>query len=185
MIGLILIFMTNSYSYKRVHPDEAKEFFDLRMVALKTDPDAFVATMEEEQKLTKEDIQYYLKKNYVLGAYASTNELIGVLVFMEQERQKFSHIGILGGMYVHKNSRRYGIARELIQRMIVYLREHHKNLYGLQLKVVTTNIPAIRLYESFGFHFMVHVIRLLSLLWKAFYSSLYMLFDWDAFSYVT
>ena len=143
--------MTNSYSYKRVQPNEAKEFFDLRMVALKTDPDAFVATLEEEQKLSLEDVQHYLNKNYVLGAYARTNELVGVLVFMEQERQKFSHIGILGGMYVHKNFRRYGIARELIQRMIVYLREHHKKLYGLQLKVITSNFPAIRLYEDFGF----------------------------------
>lgn len=143
--------MTNIYFYKRVETEEAKNFYKLRITALRTDPDAFVATLEEEQQLTTEDIEHYLKKNYVLGAYTKSNELIGVLVFMEQDRKKFSHIGILGGMYVHNDHRRYGIARQLIEKMITYLRERHKNLYGLQLKVVTNNIPAIRLYESFGF----------------------------------
>lgn len=139
-----------SYLLRKVRPTEARQFFQLRLHALKTDPDSFVATTEEEKQLSPEDVKKYLTRNYVLGAFTSKNELIGTLVYMEQERQKFKHIGILGGMYVHPNYRRCGMGKQLVATMLGNLKKID-HLYSLQLKVVTDNLPAIRLYESFGF----------------------------------
>jgi len=142
--------MIHDFVLKRVGSDEAEKFFQLRMRALKTDPDSFVATMEEEKAMWPDGVQNYLKKNFVLGAFNEKNELIGTLVYMEQERQKFKHIGILGGMYVDTAYRSQGLGKKLLIKMLEELRTFDY-LYSLQLKVITTNLPAIRLYESLGF----------------------------------
>lgn len=138
------------YTLRKVQKQEAQKFFAMRMLALQTDADAFVATLDEEKAMTTADVENYLSKNYVLGVFTENDELIGTLVYMEQERQKFKHIGILGGMYVHPDHRGSGLARKLLVEMLQILKKFD-HLYALQLKVVTTNQPAIRLYESSGF----------------------------------
>ncbi len=142
--------MRDSYLVRKVTVGDHEQFFSLKLHALRTDPDSFVATMEEEERMTPEDVQQYLSRHYVLGAFTKNGELVGTLVFMEQERRKFKHIGILGGMYVHPSHRGRGLAKKLLAVMLENLKKNG-HLYALQLKVVTTNDPAIRLYESFGF----------------------------------
>ena len=139
-----------SYTLRKVRTNEAQKFFAMRILALQKDPEAFVATLEEEQAMTTSEVEKYLIKNYVLGAFTQEDELIGTLVYMEQERQKFQHIGILGGMFVHPTHRGRGLARKLLGEMLQKLRKLD-HLYSLQLKVITENVPAIRLYESAGF----------------------------------
>ena len=160
--------MNQNYFFRKIGAADAREFFAMRMKALQTDPNSFVATMEEETAMTPADVEKYLTKNYVLGVFAQPEAklrgravrggwkaqdagvLVGTLVFMEQERQKFKHIGILGGMYVHPEHRGKGLSRKLLQIMLKNLQKYD-HLYGLQLKVVTSNMPAISLYESAGF----------------------------------
>jgi len=142
--------MTAPYGIRKIRPSEAEKFFEMRMQALKTDPNSFVATLEEEKRMSLKDFEHYLTKNFALGAYTANQELVGALVYMEQDRQKFKHIGILGGMYVHPSFRGLGIGKKLLSEMLEKLR-NLDHLYGLQLKVVTGNTPAISLYESFGF----------------------------------
>ncbi len=143
-------FMNQKFSLRKIGPKEAPQFFQLRLLALKTDPNAFVAILEEEEQLSPADVENYLRKNYVIGAFTQNNQLLGTLVYMEQERQKFKHIGILGGMYVHPEFRGCGIGKKLLASMLQNLQKIG-HLYSLQLKVVTDNLPAIRLYESAGF----------------------------------
>ena len=107
------------------------------------------STLEEEKNLPLGKFCDMLQKNYVLGAFAG-KRLIGMLIYMEQEKQKFRHIGILGGMYVDPAYRNLGIGRKLVKIMLRHLKRL-EHLRALQLKVVTTNLPAIHLYESFGF----------------------------------
>lgn len=139
--------MAETYVFRKVTACESRELAALRLHALHTDADCFVATLEEEQQL---DVENYLQKNYVLGVFNEKNTLIGTLVYMEQERQKFKHIGILGGMYVHPQYRNLGLGKKLIEEMLKILRKFD-HLYGLQLKVVTNNQTAIGLYKTLGF----------------------------------
>jgi len=142
--------MNEPYILRKIRTSEARQFLDLRLMALHTDPDAFVATLEEEQQLSLKDVERYLEKHYVLGAFTKNGELAGTLVYMEQERQKFKHIGILGGMYVLPQYRGGGIGKKLLTVMLQNLKKIG-HLYALQLKVVTTNVPAVHLYKSLGF----------------------------------
>jgi len=140
-------FIEGKFIFRKVRVTEGRELAALRLYALQTDGGSFVATIEEEQQM---DVENYIQKNYVLGVFDEKNRLVGTLVYMEQERQKFKHIGILGGMYVHPDFRGLGLGKKLIDEMLKILRKFD-HLYGLQLKVVTDNRPAIRLYESLGF----------------------------------
>ncbi len=142
--------MSQPYYIRKIRLSDAGKFSQMRIKALQTDPNVFAMTMEEERLLSSDDIVRYLMKNYVLGLFTHENDLIGALVYMEQERQKFKHIGILGGMYVDPLYRGFGLGKKLLSTMLHNLKKV-SHLYALQLKVVTTNIPAIRLYKSFGF----------------------------------
>ena len=116
--------MKQDYTLRKIRADEAQQFFDLRVLGLRTDPQVFVATLDEELRLSLRDVENYLVKNYVLGAFDECGDLIGTLVYMEQERQKFKHIGILGGMYVHPQHRGFGLARKLLELMLVNLQKY-------------------------------------------------------------
>lgn len=142
--------METPFSVRKLVRSDAEQFSGMRLLSLQTDPDAFVATIQEERMMSSDDVQNYLIKNYALGAFDDHETLIGTLVYMEQERQKFKHIGILGGMYVHPSFRGRGIGKKLLTAMLENL-QMTDHLYALQLKVVSTNSPAIRLYESLGF----------------------------------
>lgn len=142
--------MSQAYTIRKIRLCEADKFMAVRRHALETDPDAFLATLYEEHQLTEDDLKNYLVKHYVLGAFTPDQKLVGTLAYMEQGWQKFKHIGILGGMYVDPSHRGRGIGRKLLTVMKKNL-ENLGHLSSLQLKVVTDNIPAIRLYESEGF----------------------------------
>lgn len=142
--------MSQPYIIRKIRLSDADKFSKLRIRALRTDPNVFVMTLQEEQLLSSDEIVKYIVKNYVLGLFTRDDDLIGALVYMEQERQKFKHIGILGGMYVDPLYRGFGLGKKLLSTMLHNLKKV-SHLTALQLKVVTTNIPAIRLYESFGF----------------------------------
>jgi RimJ/RimL family protein N-acetyltransferase len=134
---------------RRIQSQDTGQYQKLRLKALTTDPDAFLATMEEEKARNLESIEQQINSDHILGAFLE-DKLIGALSLIEQKPSKFNHIGILGGMYVDLEFRNLGIGRKLLEIMLDYVRSIPK-FYSLQLKVVTTNYPALRLYESFGF----------------------------------
>jgi RimJ/RimL family protein N-acetyltransferase len=63
-------------------------------------------------------------------------------------REGFTHCGRLG-MGVHKDFRRRGIGRKLIDQAINRAKE--LGLERIELEVFASNIPAIKLYEKLGF----------------------------------
>ncbi|NLW02898.1 MAG: ribosomal protein S18-alanine N-acetyltransferase [Clostridiaceae bacterium] len=57
--------------------------------------------------------------------------------------------GHITNLAVRPGFRRRGFARQLLQDLIDYARKNH--IGSLTLEVRVSNLPAIRLYESFGF----------------------------------
>lgn len=139
----------NEILIQRLSIKDAKQFQEIKLQGLRTDPEAFVATWEELQNQSSEQIKNRLQTEYILGAF-SKQKLIGTLHLIQQEKQKFSHIGILGGMYIDPLYRGLGIGKMLLVEMLTYIKSLNK-YYSLQLKVITSNSTAIKLYESFGF----------------------------------
>jgi len=132
---------------RRLTPDDAALYRDIRLEALADSPDAFSSTLEAEEDRPPEAFATRLAEACVIGAF-SDDHLVGVAGFYVQPGSKHAHKGVLWGMYVRPTHRGSGIGRTLIEAIIDHAREQ---VELLQLMVVSDNLSARRLYESLGF----------------------------------
>jgi RimJ/RimL family protein N-acetyltransferase len=132
---------------RRLGPDDAKLYRDIRLEGLTDSPHAFASTIDSEQALPPETFAERLAHDLVLGAFRGP-ELLGVAGFYAQPRPKHRHKGMLWGMYVRPAARGGGIGRLLVEAIIRHAQQH---VELLQLFVVSDNLPARRLYQSLGF----------------------------------
>jgi ribosomal protein S18 acetylase RimI-like enzyme len=133
--------------FRRLGSADAAAYRELRLAALRNNPEAFGSTFERE---STEPLAWFggrLDKGPVFGAFRSS-ELVGTAGFMLREGEKEKHKGLLWGMYVRPDARNAGIGRQLIEAVIDYAR-HHAEL--IQLSVVSDNVRARGLYASLGF----------------------------------
>jgi cyclohexyl-isocyanide hydratase len=89
--------------------------------------------------------------SFTLGAYVE-NKLAGVVSFTRDgaDREKLRHKGILFRMYVTRDFRGHGIAKELIEALLKRVRQI-KDIEQVNLTVVASNATAKKMYEKFGF----------------------------------
>jgi GNAT superfamily N-acetyltransferase len=89
--------------------------------------------------------------SFTLGAYID-NDLAGVVSFGRDgaDREKLRHKGIMFRMYVSKDFRGKGIAKKLIEALIIQVKEI-SDIEQINLTVIATNANAKKLYEKFGF----------------------------------
>jgi len=137
---------------------DSKQFWSLRLRALRENPEAFGASYEEElntptDKLTSRfnsDLILPLEENFMLGAFNGNRDMIGVVGFRRERRVKLRHKASIWGMYVVPESRQTGIGKSLISELL----NKANTLDGLQqinLGVVSSNTHAKALYNSLGF----------------------------------
>ena len=113
-------------------------------------PEAFGSTYEREAQFSLNFVSERLKPTkdkFVLGAFDCNNQLVGIVTFM---RENNSPIGNVYGMYISPEERRKGVGKLLMIELI----NKAKNCEGLKrinLKVVSNNYSAIKLYQSLGF----------------------------------
>ncbi len=132
---------------RRLLPEDAVLYRDIRLDALKSDPDAFGSTFAEE---SKEPLHWFTKRletSAVFGAFADS-ELVGVVGFFAKPSRKEAHKGVLVGMYVRPEARTGGVGRRLVEAVIDHARQ---NVEVVQLTVIKENQRAVRLYARLGF----------------------------------
>lgn len=136
---------------RQLHLRDAKAYFALRLEALKTNPEAFGSSYEEEKDypISRTENRLTDSSAYVFGAFAE-NHLIGVLTLMKDGKQKMNHRGHLYAAYVTPLHRGKGVGKQLVQIAINKAMELH-DIEQLYLEVVTNNIAAKELYDSLGF----------------------------------
>ena len=82
---------------------DAQLYKEIRLRALKNDPEAFGSTYEQEvnRPLEKfaERIQY-TKDQFTLGCFDDSNSLVGIVNFARESRLKTAHKGNIYGMYI-------------------------------------------------------------------------------------
>jgi ribosomal protein S18 acetylase RimI-like enzyme len=132
---------------RRLTPDDAALYRDIRLEGLADSPDSFGSTLEAEVDRPLEAFAQRLADSYIVGMFSGA-QLAGVAGFVVQPGPKHAHKGILWGMYVRPAYRGLGIGRMLVEAIIEHARER---VELLQLLVVSDNLPARRLYESLGF----------------------------------
>src|ERR1700739_4299573 len=136
-----------SIQIRQLTPSDAESFRELRLEGLRLNPEAFGSTydFEKDQPLTR--YIGWLTNSTVFGA-SPNSELIGPASSTQLSGIKNSHKGLLRAMYVRPTHRCSGAGRQLVQSVIELARQ---KVEQLQLAVVSTNQPAIRLYQTLGF----------------------------------
>jgi ribosomal protein S18 acetylase RimI-like enzyme len=128
-------------------PEDAALFREIRLEGLRDDPDAFASIFEEESEKKLSFFSDRLAEAAVFGAFRGP-DLWGVAGFYVQPGPKHRHKGMLWGMYVRPQARGSGVGAILVEAVIDHARAH---VELIQLRVISDNPAARRLYERFGF----------------------------------
>ena len=132
---------------------DAQTLWDLRMLALETDPWSFVDSPEELRAMSVEEFATRLRadhaENFIVGAFEQRTA-VGMVGCYQEVPLKRRHKAWIWGVFVKPAERGRGIARSLMQAAI----ERAKAIDGLNMVMLTVAVdqPAPRkLYESLGF----------------------------------
>jgi len=139
--------MSLDVKIRRLRSDDAAIFKEIRLDALKANPQLIGSTFEFEDRMDEAWFAERLEDTHALGAFRD-DELIGIAGFFIQQGEKNAHKGRLWGVYVRSSSRNLGLGRLLVNTILDVARE---SVELIQLSVVSDNRPALRLYESVGF----------------------------------
>jgi RimJ/RimL family protein N-acetyltransferase len=132
---------------------DAQALWNLRMLALQTDPWSFVESPEELQAIGVEEYALRLRNsnaaNFVFGAFEQ-DVLIGMVGFYQEQPLKRRHKGWIWGVFVIPAARGRGIAKSLMMEAI----QRTKSIPELEILLITVSLnqPVPRaLYASLGF----------------------------------
>jgi RimJ/RimL family protein N-acetyltransferase len=132
---------------RRLAPWEGAAYREIRLEALRLNPEAFGSTFEAENVRPLEHFSERVASCPVFGAFRDA-EIVGMAGFLGRQGAKDAHKGYLWGMYVRADARNAGVGKMLAEAVIAYAREQ---VEILQLDVVGENEAARRLYASLGF----------------------------------
>lgn len=136
---------------RRMRADEAKDYWELRLEALKNNPEAFASSYEEavERKNPLEGVAANLERAVTLGAYEE-DKLIGVITFVRGGGLKTKHKGDFFAVYVTPSARGKGAGKALLEEAIDLVKGV-EGLVKINISVASVNKTAKHLYHSMGF----------------------------------
>jgi ribosomal protein S18 acetylase RimI-like enzyme len=136
---------------RNLEPKDATNFKNLRIYAMQESPRSFGSSVPDEQNRSLEQIQTMFSSHpsFGLGMF-DQQQLIGLARCECSNRIKTRHKADIYGVYIHPNYRGQGLARRLLEQLILQA----KGIGGLEtllLAVSEHNAPARALYQSLGF----------------------------------
>jgi RimJ/RimL family protein N-acetyltransferase len=141
----------NGFEIRRAEPGDAQALVTLAR-AVGAEPEGWLITRSSWRSVSDE--RRYLKAlrrhvgAAVYVAESDTGELAGRLSVARDPHPASRHVADLGLM-VASGHRRRGIGSALLEQAVVWGRE--TDVSKLELHVFPHNVPAIALYEKFGF----------------------------------
>ena len=133
-------------------PDDAAEFWTLRLEALHDAPLSFGAEPGKDFANSVEEVRGHLNRapdSVTFGAFVD-GVLVGTAGCLRGNRAKTAHKVHLWGMYVAPEHRRAGLAHQLVDAVIAHARALD-GVAWIELGVSSTAPGAQRLYEGAGF----------------------------------
>ena len=141
------------YTIRQLNENDLTIYRMARYECLKTYPESFGSTFQEEVQKTELLFDPYLKSadpdNFLFGAF-NQDHCIGLCGFLRNPKIKLRHSGTLVHLYVHRDFLGNGIGKRLMEHTI----DRAFSLPDLEfilLNVLNNNTRAIKLYENLGF----------------------------------
>ena len=136
---------------RRLTPEDAPAYRELRLRALREHPDAFTSDWEEASARPPEESRQRLASVWepFWGAFDEGGSLAGMVGLECASRAKQRHKGTVVAMYVSREASGRGLGRDLLQALLVHAATI--GLTDLVLTVTEGNSTAIRLYREAGF----------------------------------
>jgi ribosomal protein S18 acetylase RimI-like enzyme len=121
---------------------------DLRLAALRAEPEAFGSSPEHEKRLGDAWFQQVLRDNRVFAAFRD-GPMCGLAAWRRNGVAKLAHVGGIWGMYVAASERGRGTGRVLLDAVVADAKA--QSVEALKLSVTATNTAARMLYDRCGF----------------------------------
>jgi ribosomal protein S18 acetylase RimI-like enzyme len=116
-------------------------------------PREFRFAPEDEASLAPSHFETRLAREFVLGAFASTDNaegpLLGIGGLARFSGAKLRHKALVWGMYVRDAARGLGIGSVILDGLLAHARSEGVEI--VQLTVAAHNARALRVYERSGF----------------------------------
>ena len=140
---------------RRLTEADAEAFWNIRLRALRDNPESFGASYEEILERGIAGVTQGLRKSdtapddATFGAFEGST-LVGIANFQREEGIKRHHKGVIWGMYVPQELRGKGVGKALLEAAIAYARTL-PGLEQINVSVVITSKEAHRLFQALGF----------------------------------
>ena len=141
------------YHIRRLQPEDAPAFRQLRLAALRDTPSAFTTSLSTEESMPAvQQLQRIAGAscNAIWGAFDSSEQLLGSAALLHQTMDKVRHKATIYAVYVAPDARGAGLSRQLVEAVIAHARAQPE-LTILQLSVTGSNAQAHQLYLRLGF----------------------------------
>ena len=132
---------------RRLETSDSALYRDIRLEALKQNPEAFGSTFEKENGEPLSWFEAVVSRTDIFGAFLD-GTLVGIAGYVAQESSKQAHKAVLWGMYVRPAARNSGLGKKLVAAVLIHARGR---VEMVQLTVVSENEGARRLYSTLGF----------------------------------
>lgn len=152
----------------RLAQDRWREYRDIRLEALRSEPGAFGSSTEEEEKLTEDDWRERVPNAFFA---VSGGRVVGMIVCVFGERVKTRHVADIFGVYVTAGSRGEGAGTMLLKKALSEAGK--RGVIKVRLAVNPRQEAAVRMYERAGFSVVGRARKELKV-GRRFYDELYM-----------
>lgn len=136
-----------SLQIRRLGSSDAALYREIRLEALRKNPEAFGSTFEIESAQPLAWFEAVVARADIFGAFLD-DVLVGIAGYAVQEGSKQAHKAQLWGMYVRAAGRNLGLGERLVAAVLDHARGR---VEAVQLTVVSDNAAARRLYDAMGF----------------------------------
>ena len=142
---------TKEITVIKLEPKDWNKYREIRLEALKEEPRAFNSAFEETKAFPQSHWEEALTDINSIFVFAKCDDkVIGLMHLTLNELDEPSYVAVIHSAYVNKDYRGLGAGRMLLEYLINEIKDNPK-IKTLKLWVKESQIPAIKLYESFGF----------------------------------